>query len=505
MLSKKLLATSLLAILATACANTQPTDPAPTPPAPLQTPHRVLTSTAMRVRGDLVPSRIVALAIPKPTERATLGGAEALSVRKVFVPDMTPEASPQRDFRRVMKGTDASAFTFPVDAPVGARVMVRSLDKTVGLATVHLVNVATGKRLDRARDAESALGLGMQVEGSRTPVDPSAKLRAHPFNEAARPKLTPIQTAPLKALPLPGTRPVPSALETRQIAFDLPSTPGLVRLEVTPEVAAAGVIVEIQQPNSAIGLSIAASAHNYGFGESAEVTFTLADDTTPIDGATFQAWGELPNHERTPDFTVTSLGGGKYLASVPLASADPKYIGAWGVHVKATGTVAGVAFERDAETAFGYYPAHARMTALGTPEIIRGKDGSIDDIKVDVDVETLSDDRFTVRGTLTFTGADGQEHTLASAQTGQVVNAGSGTITLHFSADAIAPAQVDGPFHLRDVALVSQAFAITQHRLGLGLELHTDPIVRREIRFPRQLSIQAQELVANGDLPPPPR
>ena len=68
----------------------------------------------------------------------------------------------------------------------------------------------------------------------------------------------------------------------------------------------------------------------------------------------------------------------------------------------------------------------------------------------------------------------------------------------------MALAQVAGPFHVRDVALVSQAFGLTQHRIGLGLGLVTSAIAVNEIRYPRTLSLQAQDLQENGDLPPAP-
>jgi hypothetical protein len=171
-------------------------------------------------------------------------------------------------------------------------------------------------------------------------------------------------------------------------------------------------------------------------------------------------------------------------------------VGVWSIHAKAAGTFGGVAFERDVETAFGFYAAHARMTAIGSPQVTRGADGLVDEVSVDVDVQTLEDDRFSVRGTLTYTGSDGQEHPLAEAQTGQTMAAGTGTITLHFSL-----ARVSGPFHLRDTALVSQGYVVTQHRLGRGLDLATGPLAAKELRFPTVIPIQAQDLIDNGDLP----
>ena len=65
----------------------------------------------------------------------------------------------------------------------------------------------------------------------------------------------------------------------------------------------------------------------------------------------------------------------------------------------------------------------------------------------------------------------------------------------------MALAQVNGPFHLRDVALVSDAFGVTQHRIGRGLDLTTGAIAASEIRYPAQIPLAARELMANGELP----
>jgi hypothetical protein len=302
----------------------------------------------------------------------------------------------------------------------------------------------------------------------------------------------------------PSTEPGLSApmLGMRMLSIDVPTTPGLVRVDVPPSIAASGIYVELQQPNSHVSFTAGPNELNYGFGEEAEIICTLANDAAGISDAIITGYAVLPDRSESPQLTFTSLGGGKYSTKVPLASTEWKYIGVWGLRLQATGKVNGIAFERSVDTAFGYYPAHARMTGLGTPVIARGSDGLVDEISVDVDVETLADDRFSVRGILTFTGADGQEHPLAQAQTGQTINAGTGTITLHFQSSALALANADGPFHLRDVALVSQAYTVTQHRIGRALDISTKPVGAREIRYPREVSLQAVDLFENGDLEP---
>jgi hypothetical protein len=491
---RNLFVVSLLAVSLAACTADKPSSTS-TPAS-----HRVATASAVRVNGDLIPSRLVAVSIPKPTEFTLLSGSDPAAPKKPFTIDDAPGAPPiSRDFRRTINSTDPAALTFPIDAPRGARVLVSGAAGS-HVATVHMHAVATGARLDLARDeATSVVNVRHVPLAGGHPAKPAAGVV---LPDAAKNAPVPVpQVTPSK--PIERERGVePQRLPNRVLSFDMPTTPGLVQLDLPADVASAGVVIEVQQPNSTITFSAGVGQLNHGFGENAEVTCAVANGGAGIDDATVTAWIELPDHSRSPDLTFTAVGGGKYVAKVPLASADWKYIGVWGIHAKATGAVNGVAFERDVESGFGYYPAHAQMKAIGTPVITRGTDGLIDDVSVDVDVETLHADRFSLRGTLTYTGADGAEHALATAQTGQTLTGGSGTITLRFDAASLALAKVDGPFHLRDVALVSQGFVITQHRLGRGLDLVTVPITATSIRFPKTISIQAQDLIDNGDLPP---
>jgi hypothetical protein len=429
------------------------------------------------------------MAIPAPTEMALLHGSDALAPKKLYPIEQAPEAVVARDMHRVMKGSDPAAYTFPIDAPQGARVLVHTVNDSLKLTSVHLVDAVTGQQLDMARDITAN-----SINTRHVPLVPSAP--TEPLKDGS---LVPQLTAPLSPIaPDPGFEArIPSM---RVLTFDKPTHAGSVRLVVPADVQADGVWMEVQQPNTHLTVSAVVGELNHSFGDEAEVTVSVLSDAAPISDATLAGTIELPDHTLMPGLTFTALGNGTYSAKVPLASADPKFFGAWNVRVKATGTYAGASFERDVETAFGYYASHAQMTGLGTPVIARGADGLIDEISVDVDVETVVDDRFSVRGTLTYTGADGREYSLASAQTGQVVSAGTGTITLHFDAASMAYANIDGPFHLRDVALVSHAFGVTQHRIGRALDISTPSLSAREIRIPATIPLQVQDLMDNGDL-----
>jgi len=464
MTSKIALSSSLLALLLAGCSHGTSSTSAGSTNGP-----QVSTAGAARSHGDLLPTQLVLMPLPKPTPGPVLGGSDALAPHDTFTADAAPMVFSTRTFQRVMTGSDPAAYTFPIDDPIGARVLVRPLDPKVTITSVHMHSVATGLQLDHSRDAQNTF-LGAKSGMS------SAIAREPSF-------------APL--------------VNTRSLSFDEPTKPGLVQLDVPPELQAAGVVVEVQQPNTHISMSGQADELAYAFGDRATLSFSLASDSTPIDGATVTASMELADHSRTADITLTPAGGGKYTATLPMSFTDGLHVGAWGIHMRATGSFGGVPFERSLEAGFGYWPAHARMTTVGTPVVVRGSDGLIDDVTIDVGVETLADDQFSVRGLLTFTGADGLEHPIATAQTGQVVTQQGGTITLHFAAASLVYSKVNGPFHLRDLALVSQGNGITQHRIGRALDLSTPAFGYNEIRMPAQLPLHVQELIANGDLEAP--
>ncbi len=463
MTSKIALSSSLLALLLAGCSHGNSSGGTPLVGA------QVPTAGAARSQGDLMPTNLVLMPLPKPMPGPVLGGSDALSPHDTFSADAAPTVFSTRTLQRIVTGSDHAAYTFPIDNPLGARVIVRPLDPKVVITSLHMHSVATGLQLDHGRDSQNTM-LGSKA-GMPT-ADPATQAYAPLVN-------------------------------ARTLSVDEPMKPGLVQLDIPPELQAVGVVIEVQQPNTLISLTGQADELAYAYGDAATLTFSLANDATPIDGATVTASMELADHSRTTEITLTPAGGGKYTATVPLSFSDAKYVGAWGIHMRATGSFGGVPFERTVEAGLGYWPAHARMTTVGTPVIHRGGDGLIDDVSVDVGIETLADDQLTVRGVLTTTAADGLEHLVATAQTGQVVTHEGGTITLHFGSESLVFANIGGPLHLRDLALVSQGNSITQHRIGRALDLNTPAFAREELRVPPQIPLHVQELIANGDLEGP--
>jgi hypothetical protein len=485
MSSLKILTVSLLPLVVAAC-----TAPQKSIPTASTTTQKTSTAGAVRVAGDLVPGQLAPFKVPVPTESALLQGSDALAPQKPFEVATPPEPVVGRDVHRTMQGADPSAFLLPVDAPVGARVIVRPVDPNVNLTTVHLIDVATGAQLDLARDEGT-----MRPNVTHTPVQAGPAGVPLDGRQAAPPQAGgPIDREP-------GFEPV--ALRSRVLSIDMPFKPGMVRVQVPAGIAASGIIVELQEPNARVTFSGVSDELAHGLGDTATITCGVLSDKTGVDGATVTGWVELPGHVHGPNITFSPSGGGQYVAKLPLNSPDQATIGMWGLHLTATGSANGVPFEREIESGFGFFPSHAQMTAFGSPVVARGADGLVDSVSFDVDVHTLVTDRFSVRGTLTYTDAQGAEHPLAAAQTGQVLAVGDGTITLRFDAAAMALAKVNGPFNLRDVALVSQGTGTTQHRLGRGLEIVTAPIASNEIRFPRTIPLASLDLIRNGDLPQP--
>jgi hypothetical protein len=389
-----------------------------------------------------------------------------------------PEISARRDFARLLSEAEALQGTIlPIDAPDQARVIVTVRNGMGTLPVVHLRDAVTGVVLDRAHDANSA--------DAAVHADDALAQQA----QQAGAQLAQRQPG-FAALSLP----------RRILSIDTQMPPGRVMLEIPAQSLAGGIHVEVQQPSSGIVLAGAARENAYVNGDFAEVELNLADGGAPIAGARFVTVLEAPNGDRLAGPSVLAIAAGKYLARIPMSGSELKQIGVWTLHVKATGSSRGLDFERDVEAGFGYAPAHARMTAVATPRLSRAADGFIDEIAVDVAVESVLEDRLGVRATLVQVAADGSERPIAEAQTGQTVQPGGSTITLHFDAKDLAVAQVDGPFRLRDLSLGSYAFSTTQHRLGRGLDLVTPAFAAREIRFPEKLSPAVQELLNLGAL-----
>lgn len=479
MKTTSILSLTALTLLAAACARDGGPTPGPTP-----TSAKVPVAQAQQVPGDVKPSRLVAVHLPPPPAEPVISASMPGLPKRTFTIEQVIEPSIRHDYGRVVTAA-SGPIVLPISTVDGTRVIVTSRDPRVSVDNVHLRD-SSGKVLDRGKDGSNTIRVQRHQEEAVAPGLGSPKRGA-------------IADATLKpGLQETGFKPLMTP--RRILSIDVPASPGPVTLTVPPELLKAGLELDIQEPGSPITLSGAPLGLNYGFGEVGQVEYTLLNGSTPISDATITGTVELPGGQRFDNVTFTSKGQGKYLAEVPLAGSDLQHIGIWHVRAKVTGTASGVAFERDIENGFGYAPAHSQILAVAQPEIIRGSDSVIDDIKFDVDIESIAADRLGVSAMLVYRDAAGVEHAVAQAETSANVTPGQSTITLHFQAKDVALANVDGPFYLRSLTLMSHAYATTQHHIGRALDLSTPTIAAKEIRYPALLSPAAEELIEMGEL-----
>jgi hypothetical protein len=256
MTSTKILAASLLALLAAACDTATPSGPASSTGSAGNP-----TAGAATVPGDLTPTERIKVNLPKPTETALLHGSDALAPTSAFGLETPAKPTVGRDYWRTFTTSDLGSLRFPVDNASGARVIVTSLDHSP-IRSLHMHSVETGLRLDHSRDATNTAGVS---RGSATAREPAFE----------------------------------SLTESRQLSFDEPFTRGLVQLDIPADVVARGIHVEVQEPNTRITLSGAPDELTYTHGQTATLYFSIADGGVGVDGATFHASAELPNHTRT--------------------------------------------------------------------------------------------------------------------------------------------------------------------------------------------------------------
>jgi hypothetical protein len=162
--------------------------------------------------------------------------------------------------------------------------------------------------------------------------------------------------------------------------------------------------------------------------------------------------------------------------------------GAWVLEVRAVGSAGGQAFDRLAQTAFGFAVPTARIDSVGRTRLVRDAGGKVAALEVDVVLESQAVDRYEVTGTLVATDAQGVERPVAEAQVTDQLGAGSHTLTLRFEAGHAALSRLDGTYALRGLQLYSLGTNTLYHRLGKGLDL----------RFP---AVRASELAASERTP----
>ena len=112
-------------------------------------------------------------------------------------------------------------------------------------------------------------------------------------------------------------------------------------------------------------------------------------------------------------------------------------------------TINGVRVRRDLSHAIAVSPALGRLA--GTASVERAAD-----LRIGIDLATVVDGRFQLRGTLHATVKRGRLTPVAVAETAAVLGAGAGRLALQFDLERLEAAGYHAPFELRDLMLFDQ-------------------------------------------------
>jgi hypothetical protein len=138
----------------------------------------------------------------------------------------------------------------------------------------------------------------------------------------------------------------------------------------------------------------------------------------------------------------------------------------WEAHVFAAADAAGASIPRDAKTAFAVSAPTARFSGAAQSSV----DAAGMHMRFDVDTGSAS--RYQIDGVLYATASDGHLRPIALAQSASWLDAGHGSIELHFDTDAISANGMHAPFELRDLRLIDQATMAVIERRAQALAIH---------------------------------
>jgi len=219
---------------------------------------------------------------------------------------------------------------------------------------------------------------------------------------------------------------------------------GNVRLALPS--AQGSYLVHVHEPASTLVLKLGAERDSVVGTEPLRIRASLA-------GATLQRIGGMISAPDgwSQDVSFARQADGNYLASVTPDLAHAGGPGLWEVHAFA---VAGgkLAVPRDARTAFAVNVPVARFDGTVT----RNDSAGQRELALRVGVETAIASRYQASAVLYGTGADGQLHPAAIAQSAAWLERGKGGLELRYDAASLATA-LGSPWELRDLRLTNQA------------------------------------------------
>lgn len=207
-------------------------------------------------------------------------------------------------------------------------------------------------------------------------------------------------------------------------------------------------LIHVFEPNSRVVLDVQAGKDSVIAGEPLRIR-------AHVHGATLERVGGLVSsprgHSQPADFVRQA--DGSYVATVTPDSAHAGGHGLWEAHVFAGARDGRLDVQRDARTAFAVSLATARLDGRieRVPASAKG-----DGLRVRIGVESAGASRYQLAGVLYATTASGLRP-VAVGHAASWLEAGSGTIELHFDSDALAASGANAPFELRDLRLIDQS------------------------------------------------
>ncbi len=419
-------------------------------------------SGATLAPGDIAPGRLYARDAREGIGPGRVSVSNPASPRQPLAAPLAPETRRSKStVVHVAPGSAPTQLELPITAPEEAWVMFipKGTNARVGEEALRDVVMfdPKGRRADlrAARDAQAVLGM-----------DPE-RMKAEGIS-----------------------RPITMLRMNREMGH------GLYKVRVGRKAAEVGLAIEVREPSSSIELSLTASAMQLSPGDDGYVTVSLRSEV-PLEHVRLEASLYNPRFERDRVVPVVKVGG-EYRAMVSRVMSERDEAGAWVLEVRAVGTSGGQAFDRLAQTAFGFAVPTARIASVGRARLVRDAGGKVAALEVDVVLESQALDRYEVTGTLVATDAKGDERPVVEAQVTDLLAAGTHTLTLRFEAGHAALSKLDGSYALRGLRLYSLGTNTLYHRLARGLDIRF-PAVRAAELATAEMTPAIESMVRAGE------
>lgn len=412
--------------------------------------------------GDVAPGRLYSRAVTENLGKGLVSVSNPTSPKQPLAAPLAPET--RRSKSTVLHVAPRSAATqleLPIDAPEDAWVML----------------IPKG---DNAKVGEEALRdvVMFDSRGLRADLKAARAGNAQLGVDAER----------LKAAGI--TRPI------SMLRLDKEMGRGAYKVQVGARAAEVGLAIEVRVPSSSIELSLTASAMQLFPGDGGYVTVGV-QSAERIDHVRYEATLYNPRFERDRVVPVVKVGD-EYRAMVSRVMNERDESGAWVLEVRAVGSAGGQAFDRLAQTAFGFTVPTARIASAGKARLVRGAGGKVTALEVDVVLESQALDRYEVTGTLVATDDKGVERPVAEAQVTDLLDTGSHTLTLRFEAGHAGLSKLDGSYALRGLRLYSLGTNSLYHRLASGLDIRM-PAVRASELAASELTPAIESMLSAGE------